>query len=614
MRLGCALLLAGCAAGTGGGAGPAASPGTPGDPAAGGTAASGGRDVAPFVVLDENGVPYAFPFLGGFNVPRPQFVDIDGDDDLDLFVQERSGALMFFENRGGAAVGPFVWRTDRYQGLDVGEWSRFVDLDGDGDLDLLAEQRYSYIRYYRNDGTPRRAEFVLATDSVRDVEGAAVFADRQNIPNLTDIDCDGRLDLFLGRVDGTVRRYELADPGPDGLPRFRFVTDRFEGILIIGQIIPSARHGANSMEFADVDADGDQDLFWGDYFEPGVLFIENTGSCVAPSMRGEPVQVPAASADSLRTSGYNVPVLTDPDADGDLDLFLGVLGGAFNPTRTAADNFYFFERVESGALRLRTRRFLTSIDVGSESIPAFADTDGDGDLDLYLANKIDPVALNSGRVYRFENTGSATSPRFALRDTLALREAYHLAPAFADLDGDDDLDLLLGSWNKGIAFFRNDGTASEPRWVLADSAFITLTRGSHTTPATGDLDGDGDLDLIVGEAGGTLNYYRNDGSAHEPRFTLVSDEYLDIDAGRRSFPALADLDGDGDLDLVVGSEAGDIVLYRNEGDVHAPRFVKDESATLPNVPYAAPAFVDLNADGRLELVVGGLAGGVEYWP
>jgi uncharacterized protein (DUF2141 family) len=581
-------------------------------PAGGGAQAPGEQWTArvdPFPVYDEYGQPYTFPFLGGFNVPRPQFADIDGDGDLDLFVQERTGELIFFENTGSAREPKYTWRTDRWQDLDIGEWNRFIDLDGDGDLDLLAEQRYSYVRFYRNEGSARAPRFSLAADSVRAPDGTAIFSDRQNIPNIHDIDCNGQLDLFLGRVDGTITRYEMAGRSSSGIPSFRFVTDRFEGISIVAQIV-GMRHGANTMFFADADEDGDTDLFWGDFFEAGVLFIENHGTCASPSLQSEPVPLRAVD-DSIRTSGYNVPVLVDIDGDRDLDLFVGVLGGAYNPNRTIADNFYFYERQPDG-LHLRTRRYLTVIDVGSESIPALADLDGDGDLDLIVANKIDPKKLDTSRLYRFENTGTRTAPRFALRDTLDLRAQYHQAPAFGDLDGDGDLDLLLGTWNQGLSLYRNDGSARQSRFALIDSAYITLTRGSNATPALGDIDGDGDLDLFVGEASGELNFYRNEGTRASPRFVLVSDTFGGIDPGRRSAPALVDLDGDGLLDLVVGGEEGGALVYRNRGTATEPRFVLDTTATLPLPHFATPAFGDLDGDGDLDLISGSMSGGLVF--
>ena len=253
-----ALLLAGCSASRSGGSSQTTSTTFP---------PPFERQVYPFEVRDASGTPYDHPFLGGFNLPRPQFADIDGDGDLDLFVQEVTGQVKFFEHIGTAAQPRFRWRTDHYGGLDVGEWYRFIDLDEDGDLDLLGEERFSYVRYFRNDGTPQAASFTLLTDSLKDASGEPLFADRQNIPNLTDIDCDGLIDLFIGRIDGTLIRYESVGNDDLGLPRFKLVTERFEDIEIVAQI--GTMHGANTINFNDIDGDGDKDMLWGDYFEPG---------------------------------------------------------------------------------------------------------------------------------------------------------------------------------------------------------------------------------------------------------------------------------------------------------------------------------------------------------
>src|SRR5690606_36641286 len=163
------------------------------------------------------------------------------------------------------------------------------------------------------------------------------------------------------RVDGTITRYEQTQDDR-AQQRFQFLTDRFEGIEIVGQLVGSARHGANSMFFANPDGDGDLDLYWGDFFEPGVLFIENTGTCHNPALRITPVPL-LADGDTIKTSGYNAPYLADIDGDGRHDLFLGVLGGAFNPNRTSADNFHYYAQQADGSLTLRSRRFLDGIDV-----------------------------------------------------------------------------------------------------------------------------------------------------------------------------------------------------------------------------------------------------------
>ena len=560
------------------------------------------RDVAPFPVLDSAGVRIELPFLGGYNTPRPQLLDLDADGDLDLLVQEYSDHLTLLANEGPGPRGVprFSFVSDHWAGLDVGEWSRFLDVNGDGRLDAFAELPFSYLRLWTRDAgaQPKFA----SSDSLRDTEGRAIFADRQNIPQFVDLDCNGRLDLLVGRVQGTILRYEAE--GRAGIPSFRLLTERFQDLEIItGQ---GSRHGANTMAFADVDGDGDLDLVWGDFFEPGLLLFENTGNCAEPMLRKEAVRFPVSAP--VRTSGYNAPAFGDVDRDGQLDFVVGVVGGSYDPNRTTISNLHYYAGTPGHGFAARTDRLLSQVDVGSESLPVLADLDGDGDLDLLLGNKLEPLEKGTSRLWRFENAGTRTAPQFRWRGALPLHGRYHMAPAAGDLDGDGDADLLIGSFSARVAFARNDGG----NFTIVDSAVVTVPRGSNTTPALGDLDGDGDLDLLVGEASGNMNFYRNDGAKSAPLFALISESFEEIKVGRRSAPHLADLDGDGDLDLLVGTDEGGLVLFRNTGSRAAWRFERDTSFTPEVPPMSAPAAGDLDGDGRPELLLGNSGGGVIY--
>ena len=541
------------------------------------------RRIAPFEVLDSTGHQYLLPFLGGFEHPRPQLADIDGDGVNDLFIQENSNDLQLYQRS------PDGWqlKAERYQDLTIGEWYRFVDLDGDGLIDLFTESPLSYIRYYRNVGTRTAAHFVVTSDTLRDVAGQAIYADRQNIAQFADIDCNGRLDLLLGRVDGTITRYELQNLDSLHQPRFQLLTERFQDIQIIGQMQPS-RHGANTMSVFDIDSDGDPDILWGDFFEPGLLWLRNEGTCAQLDFHGEHIAFPPGAP--LETSGYNAPAAGDLNGDGRLDLVVGVLGGAFNPNKTSTANLYQLEQTPANRWSLATTRMLDGVDLGAETIPALGDIDGDGDQDLVVGTKIEPGNPRTGGLYWFENTGTTTAPALQLRGHLSVQPAFHLAPALGDLDGDGLPDLVIGQFQDPIAWYRNSGTSGAARFQLVDSAVVRLPRGSNAVPELHDIDRDGDLDLFLGDAGGRIAFFRNDGTRQTPTFVLASEDYLGARVGRRVVPRF--LNGM----LIAGTERGGL----------------DSTLGVRLPLYAAPAFAALRGN-LVGIIVGSAGGGLEYF-
>jgi hypothetical protein len=213
----------------------------------------------------------------------------------------------------------------------------------------------------------------------------------------------------------------------------------------------------------------------------------------------------------------------------------------------------------------------------------------------------------------FVNVGTATQPAFREQGELPIRGHYNYAPAVADLDGDSLPDIIVGTWRDRIQWYRNTGTRTAPAWTLADSALVTIPRGTNSTPTFGDLTGDGLLDLVIGEASGTLNYYRNIGTARAPTFELVTESFLDVKVGRRSAPLLVDLDSDGALDMLLGAGEGTLQLWRGVRTGGAVRLERDPTFAHRSFAHATPAAGDLFRTGRLDLFVGASAGGVRWF-
>jgi hypothetical protein len=133
-----------------------------------------------------------------------------------------------------------------------------------------------------------------------------------------------------------------------------------------------------------------------------------------------------------------------------------VLGGAFNPVKTSTANLYEVDQTSPGSWNVVTTHMLDQIDLGTESIPAFGDIDGDGDLDLVIGTKIEPSNPRTGGLYWFENVGSRTAPSLQLRGHLSVLPPFHEAPALGDLHGDGLPDLVIGDF-RTPAWYRNSG-------------------------------------------------------------------------------------------------------------------------------------------------------------
>jgi len=275
------------------------------------------------------------------------------------------------------------------------------------------------------------------------------------------------------------------------------------------------------------------------------------------------------------------PTFADLDQDGDLDLLMGHTDNSFiyQENQGNASSFTFGEP--------QTSPFELPDDVLVEDhgSPTFADLDGDGDLDLFVGE------LYGEFIYR-KNQGAASSPTFGTPETnpFGLADIGDISsPAFADIDGDGDLDLFAGNHDGKIVYFKNNGTASSPTFGKRQTnPFGLADVGLQNNPTLADLDADGDLDILMGNFDGNLIYQENEGTASSPTFGKPQTNPFGLeDVGSQSSPTFADLDEDGDLDLFVGNRIGKIIYFKNQGTAGSSTFETPQSSLLNADDYAA---------------------------
>ncbi len=561
------------------------------------------RQINPFPIIID-GAELEIPFLGGFNKPNPQFVDWNEDGLTDLFVRDQDGRLQYFLNSGSADEPNFEFQTKAFQNLDVGQWFTFFDYDHDDDIDLMASPQSPDVTLFENVSD----SLILAVSQLLDDSSVAVHGGQIVIPTIADIDADGWEDLFVGGVSGAVTYYRNLGL-TDGLPVYHLETNSFEDILIVWVPGRDDRHGANALEFYDIDDDEDLDLFWGDYYQPGLFFLENFGTSSDPDIPDSLMIDSYPQNEPVSSAGFNVPRLIDLNSDGAAELFVGVQSGIYGTD--FVDNFWYYDMTVEGDFGLVTKNYFEQIDLISGTIPTLADMDSDGDLDLFIGNEFD--ASNSGwkgDVYFFENIGSAVSPQFEMVDSSYFDEGMgnNMAPAFGDLDGDGDFDALVGDYNGEISFFLNDGSPTEPNFSY-QGKFLEIDLAGRATPALGDVEGDGDLDLYVGDKNGSVHVWSNEGDPANYNFMKISDDlFPGEDLGLEIALELADFDNDGDLDLLIGNQSGELYLANPSGS---------ELHQLEQLPHSglnlAPTIGDMDSDGKMDLIVGSNEGGLQYF-
>ncbi len=305
------------------------------------------------------------------------------------------------------------------------------------------------------------------------------------------------------------------------------------------------------------------------------------------------------------------PVLIDWDDDGDLDLFVG--GQVITALDSSSAGVAYY-RNEGGFYNQAPSPFPTEMAIdgvgntadGPDSVTvnlAFIDLDADGDQDAFVGQSNGTMLYYRNDEGAFSKADSSENPFHGIQ----IGGTSHAAPVFVDVDGDGDLDAVIGKYDGAIAYYvnNNDGTFTEQ--MEATNPFSDVSVSENASPTFADWDGDSDLDLIVGNKAGELSYYRNDDGVFIT-VDAAENPFANLSYANDAAPALGDVDGDGDLDVIIGDDFGDLFfLENNEGtltEISRNTIGIGEDLSLSS----SHAFTDIDGDGDQDIVRGSFEG------
>ena len=621
--------------------------------------------------VSEADVPLAFPFAGGLNAPQYSAVDWNQDGTDDLYVFDRVGnvQLAFVRTAEGFVYSPeYLVNFPQRQHFML---LRDYNVDGVPDLFAHYGSGISGLVVYTGSLVNGLLQFeqVDSEWSVNSevlpyptsgTDSTQLYVPITDIPGVADLDGDGDLDILSFGTSGSYvyeyRNVSVEETGSPGL-RYelhttcwgKFLENSFSEEVTLsddpdacaeflqdpkGGGGASARHSGSTVLIFDANGDGLPDAALGDLASARLNLVVNGGTTDEAWITETDPFFPSYDVPAelpIFTAGFYV----DTDADGTRDLLVApnIKGNSedrrvtWRYTNTGTDAAPVFEYLQEDFLVENT------IDLGTNAFPVCFDADADGLLDILVANGT-YYSQNGpqGRLFLYRNVGSATAPAFALADDDYLDFSQYggqsntFIPTTGDLDGDGDLDILVGV-NNGfsdgtLAFLENTaGSGNAAAFAAPVFDWQGIDVGQRAAPELADLDRDGDLDLLIGERTGQVNYFPNQGSATDPVFLPLSDPannqfFGEIDAtapgttSGRSVPRVLQF-ADRTL-LFVGSRTGAILQYEvDETQLDGGPFelLSAQYGEVYVGEDAAPALADLDGDGFFDLLVGNVRGG-----
>lgn len=616
--------------------------------------------------------PLKFPWAGGMNSIQFCYIDLDIDGIMDILAFDRRGnRKMCFINNGISGEISYEFSPQYSEFIpDFYEWVILADYNMDSRNDIFTySPGYASVMVYKNvSDDVLKFELVVYPYLKTYLEGGYVnlYISSADYPGIADVDNDGDLDILTYGVNGSFidmhKNMSIEKYGnPDSLD-YKHTTycwgrvaesDESNAIFLdtcihepqnshISSLIKE-RHTGSTFLVHDLDGNGLVDLLLGDVDYPGLPALYNTGTLEDAFISYYDTLFPQGTN---KVDLFSMPVTayTDVNNDDKKDLLVS----PFSPSLTTSSGkkscwLYLNSGNDSNPIfELSQTNFLQSemIDVGSGAYPVIYDWDGDGLHDLFIGNYgyykysyYENYILHSvyySRIAYYKNIGTNQSPVLQLwDDNFAQLSSLHetgLIPAFDDIDGDGNPDLLAGNSEGKIIYVRYN--KSSDAFEIIDQNYLNIDVGEYSAPQLFDLNKDGLNDLIIGEKGGNINYYQNTGTIGNPVFEYVTDSLGKINItdysvswDGYSVPSFF-RDTDFNTGLVVGSEQGMIYYFTNiDNNLDGEFDESDQLNTLLDTNEVdfdrgmrtGAVICDLYSDGKLEMIAGNYSGGLEYF-